>query len=156
MNFNGFGSNKNSSIVKSFKTLGGQELFRLDNPDKEAELEREAKRLFKITEDLRAAFDQACTCLQAAFVDKFGAGQLAMINDDLLRQRKAWIVPIEDTDENIRRVEALKEESQFRAYVDYYHRTCPLSPHQAMVVQFLENGEFKTVYRLREDIQRGL
>lgn len=136
---------------RKFLSLAGKELFRLDNPDKEAELEKEAKRLYQITEELRKQFDLACEILLSAYIDKNGAGQIA--TTAIGKERKAWIIPIAATEETQRRVEEVKGDDRFRQCVHLYHQASPLPPHQAMVVQAFKGGNtFEIVYRVREDL----
>lgn len=140
---------------RKFLSLAGQELFRLDNPDKEAELEREAKRLFQITEELRQQFDLACEMLLCAYVEQNGAGAIATTTAG--KERKAWIIPIADTEDTQRKVEEAKGDERFRQCVHLYRESSPITPHQAMVAQVFKGGNtFEIVYRVREDLQLGL
>lgn len=136
---------------RKFLSLAGKELFRLDNPDKEAELEREAKRLFQITEELRQQFDLACEMLLCAYVEKNGSGAIATTAAG--KERKAWIVPIAATEEMQQKVEDIKRDERFRQCVNLYRQSSPIPPHQAMVVQVFKGGNtFEIVYRVREDL----
>lgn len=136
---------------RKFLSLAGKELFRLDNPEKEAELEKEAKRLFQITEELRQQFDLACEMLLCAYVDKNGSGAIA--TTAVGKERKAWIVPIAATEEMQQKVEEVKGDERFRQCVHLYHQSSPIPPHQAMVVQVFKGGNtFEIVYRVREDL----
>lgn len=134
-----------------FLSLAGKELFRLDNPEKEAELEREAKRLYQITEELRKQFDLACEMLLCAYVEKNGSGAIA--TTAVGKERKAWIVPIAATEEMQRKIEEVKGDERFWQCVHLYHQSSPIPPHQAMVVQvFKGKSTFEIVYRVREDL----
>lgn len=136
---------------RKFLSLAGQELFRLDNSDKEAELEREAKRLYQITEKLRQQFDLACEMLLCAYVEQNGAGAIATTVVD--KERKAWIIPIADTEEMQQKIEKVKGDERFRQCVHLYHESSPIPPQQAMVVQVFKGGNtFEIVYRVREDL----
>ena len=136
---------------RKFLSLAGKELFRLDNPEKEAEMEREAKRISQIADELINQFHLACEILLCAYIDKNGAGQIATAAYS--RERKAWIVPIAATDETQRKVEEVKEGDRFRQCVRLYHQASPIPPHQAMVVQVFKGGNtFEIVYRVREDL----
>lgn len=152
---NGFGSPHQPQHSKNkFLSLAGQELFRLDSPSVDPELETEARRFFEITEELHKQFNQACEILLAAYVAQSGAGQLATALVD--KERKAWVIPIAATEETERKVAQLRESDRFGELVRLYHHACPLPPHQAMVVQTLKDGKFETVYRLRDDVKMGL
>lgn len=136
---------------RKFLSLAGQELFRLDNPHKEAELEREAKRIYQIAEELRQQFDLACEMLLCAYVDKNGSGVIA--TTAVGKERKAWIIPIAATEEMQQEVEEVKGDERFRQCVHLYHQSSPIPPHQAMVVQVFKGGNtFEIVYRVREDL----
>lgn len=148
----GFGQQPFSSSKNKFLSLAGKELFRLDTPEEEPELEREANRLFQITEELHRQFDQACEILLSAYVDQNGAGQLGMTA--VGNERKAWIIPIAATDEMQRKIEELKSSDRFGQCVHLYHQSSPIPPHQAMVVQVFKGGNtFEILYRLREDLK---
>lgn len=136
---------------RKFLSLAGKELFRLDNPDKEAEMEREARRISQLADELINQFHLACEILLCAYIDKNGAGQIATTAYD--KERKAWIVPIAATEETQWRVEEVKGDERFRQCVHLYHQASPIPPHQAMVVQVFKGGNtFEIVYRVREDL----
>lgn len=139
---------------RKFLSLAGKELFRLDNPEKEAELEREAKRIYQIADELRRQFDLACEMLLCAYVGKNGAGAIA--TTAVGKERKAWIVPIAATEEMQQKVEEVKRDERFCQCVNLYHQSSPIPPHQAMAVQVFKGGNtFEIVYRVREDLAYG-
>lgn len=136
---------------RKFLSLAGKELFRLDNPEKEEELEREAKRLYQITEELANQFHLALEMLLCAYIEKNGPGAIA--TTAIGKERKAWVVPIAATEEMQRKVEEVKGDERFRQCVHLYHQSSPIPPHQAMVVQVFKGGNtFEVVYRVREDL----
>ena len=139
---------------RKFLSLAGKELFRLDNPEKEAEMEREAKRISQLADELIHQFNLACEILICAYIDKNGAGAIA--TTAVGKERNAWVVPIAATEEMQQKVEEIKGDERFRQCVHLYHQASPIPPHQAMVVQVFKGGNtFEIVYRVREDLTYG-
>ena len=146
----GFGAGLPSQRKKQFLSLAGQQLFSLEeNP-----LQQEARRQFEIVKQAENQFYQGCEILLSAYVDKNGAGQIATSLH--AAERKAWVVPIASTDEIDKRVEEEKARDRFREFVRLYHAACPFPPHQAMVVQYLNDNKFRLAFRLRDDLRLGL